>query len=259
LPKPEFPPAELPKPRPAEASLPGTATPCPAEPEAGVSTPFWAVLGGTVMLLLPFGIVGLLVVAMAGMFAYQQVVNISSVLLAGALFLLSGDAGIRAQLWPAFKWGGRAVLVATVPLLILMVSPAGGWMDQHRFALLHATLYIDLAWLAVLALVAWRGPTDARRLGFLLALVVGTSRLMMFPVFLAGGVVTAGANSIILAPVALAGLAAGMLMVTLAGALLAWPALLARRWVRPRKLLAGLALLLALLQLASLILGLRGE
>jgi hypothetical protein len=43
------------------------------------------------------------------------------------------------------------------------------------------------------------------------------------------------------------------------GMLLAWLAILARKQAPPRKALAGLATMLALLQLASLIFGLRAE
>jgi len=273
--RPALPTPELPKPASLKPDLPepelrgpGLLEPVSAHPglpgpvpEAGANgaTPIWVVLGMTVMLLLPFGPVGLAAAAMAGMFAYREAINVAAVLLAGALFLLSGEKGIRAQLWPAFKWGAGAALVAGVPLAILMLSPAGGWLERHRAALMQATLYVDLTWLAVVAFIAWRGPADPRRLGILLALVVGTSRLMMFPAFLTLGVMTTGAMSIILAPVALAGLAAGMLLVTLAGLLLAWLAALPRRHVPPRRVLAGLAALLAVLQLASVVFGLRGD
>jgi len=257
LPTPELPKPELLKPALPEPEVP---EPRPA-PEAGAggATPLWAVLGLTVMLLLPFGPVGLVAVALAGTFAYWEAINVAAVLLAGALFLLSGEKGMRSQLWPAFKWGAGAALVVGIPLGILMISPAGDWMERHRAALLQATLYIDMTWLAVVAVVAWRGPKDSRRLGILLAVVVGTSRLMMFPAFLALGVMTTGAMSIVIAPVALAGLAAGMLLVTLAGLLLAWLVALPRRHVPPRRVLAGLAALLAVLQLASVVFGLRGD
>lgn len=267
MPTPEFPKPDpldpdLPKPDMREPGLlePASAQPDPA-PEAGANgaTPLWAVLGMSVMVLLPFGPVGLMAVALAGMFAYREAINVAAVLLAGALFLLSGEKGIRAQLWPAFRWGAGAALAAGVPLAILMISPVGDWLERHRSAVMQATLFLDLAWLAVVAFVAWRGPTDPRRLGILLALVVGTSRLMMFPAFLALGVVTTGAMSIVLAPVALAALAAGMLLVTLAGMLLAWLAALPRRHVPPRRVLAGLAALLAMLQLASVVFGFRGD
>jgi hypothetical protein len=232
-------------------------------PRPASSAPVWGVLGTAVMVLLPFGVFGVFgvaAVALAGIFAFNEVINVSSVLLAGALFLLAGPEGIQARLWPAFKWGAGAVLLASVPLSILAYGVLYDWVDANRFALLHATLYIDMAWLVVLSLVAWRGPADDRRLGIFLGLVVSTSRLMMFPLLMLGMIVaTDDGMGIILTPVLLAGLAVGMLLVLLTGALVAWLAWLLRRWLHPRLALAGAAALFAVMQAASLIWNLRGE
>lgn len=221
----------------------------------------WATLGLAVMLLLPFGGMGLVVLAVVAMGMWQEALRITAVLVAGALFLLTPQPGadIGARLWPALKWGAGSALLASLPMALLLLF-YDDWADAHQSALLDAMATLNLAWLLLTAALAWVGRLPARAGGMLLALTVVTSRLMLGPLMVVTlMIVGEGGTQVILAPLLLAAMVVVMVLILLLGALLAWLARLpaarlsgrmAGRWP-PHRVLALLALGLAAAQLIS--------
>ena len=211
------------------------------------------VLGVALLVLAPFGILLVLAFAMAGMTIGHELTRIPGLMVALMLFLLGGEGAMRARLWPALRWAAWGTLAGTVPLVALVLL-GGAWFEALGPALLRAALWVDTAWLLPLALLAWRGgPRQARLLGPVLAAVVATSRLLFFPLVMLVGVFSNpdGLGLLIALPLA-AGLALGMLMLLLLGALLALPLQALRRWLRPTAALAALALLALAVQLLRL-------
>ncbi|WP_159993257.1 hypothetical protein [Roseomonas sp. 18066] len=229
----------------------------PSETPTRPINPLWLVLGLAIIVLLPFGPMPLLVGGLAGMFLGQQLALVPGVLAVVLLFLLAGPEPVGARLWPAFRWGAGTVLAATVPAAVVALAWSD-WLEAQRFALLELALWIDAAWLLPAALLAWWRPAGARWPKALLVACALTSRLMMFPLLLAGVVTSSEMNGmqVIVAPIFAAGICLGMLMLLgLCGAV-AWGLQAAGRWLPPRRILAVLALAALAAQLARLALGL---
>lgn len=228
---------------------PGGPEASPARPAPGATPNILGVLGVALLLLLPFGTLGLAVGGAIGWYLWKELAALPAILLAIALYLSSGGEGIRARLPLAFRWGALAILAATILLLPFVAS------DRPARAMEPLELpaqIAGLAWLAGIALLGWRFQPSARLLGPLLALVVATSRLVVYPAmalpFAGYAFVVEPAGAIFLAPLVLGGVAVGMLAVLLLGAALAWLAGACRCWVAPTKVIAGLAVLALLLQ-----------
>lgn len=211
-------------------------------------------LGLILLLLLPFGSFGLAVAGVVGWFLWSELVEVPAVLLAAALFLMSGSGSIATRVWPALRWGGAAAVAAA--FLLIPFTATDGPVAQGMDRLAPLVLAANLAWLALIALAAWRFRLPERLLGPLLALVVLTSRLVAYPALaiqaLAVNLVTDPLQSILLAPIALAGIAIGMLAVLSVAAALAWMAGAGRRWIAPMRAIAMLAIAALLLRLGMM-------
>ncbi|MBR0666903.1 hypothetical protein GXW71_21255 [Roseomonas hellenica] len=234
----------------------------PVEPESPPVAPapsplmkVLAALGLILLLLLPFGSLGLLVAGIVGWFLWSELAELSAVLLAVALFLMSGAGGIAARFWAALGWGGAAAVAAAI--LLLPFTATDGPVTQGMDRLAPLALAANLAWLALIALAAWRFHLPERVLGPLLALVVLTSRLVAYPALVIQAVVTNlvtdTVQGIVFAPIALAGIAIGMLAALSLGAVLAWAADAGQRWIAPRTTIALLAVAALLLRLGVMI------
>lgn len=214
-----------------------------------------AALGLILLLLLPFGSFGLLVAGIVGWFLWSELAEVPAVLLAAALFLMSGAGSIAARFWAALRWGGLAAVAAAILLIPFAATDGPVAQDMDRLAPL--ALVANLAWLVLIAFAAWRFRLPERLLGPLLALVVLTSRLVAYPALviqaLAVNLVTDPLQGILFAPIALAGIAIGMLAVLSLGAALAWAAGAGRRWIAPMRTIAALAIVALLLRFGVMI------
>ncbi len=209
-------------------------------------------LGLVLLVLLPFGSFGLLIAGIPGWFLWTELAALPPVLLAAALFL-SADGGVASRLRPALLWSGVAVLAAAILLIPFVAAgrtPAEG-MDP-LVPIADAAAFVALM---LVALAAWQGWPE-RRLGPLLALVVLTSRLVVYPAVallgVAAGIVNASFETLFVIPFLLIGIAIGMLGVLLPAALLAWGAMTLRRHLAPGKAIAALAGAALLLRFALL-------
>lgn len=240
-----------------EIGPPEGGQPRPEGQPATSGTGVWVGLGLGLLMLASFGSFGLAVAGVVGWFIWQELAEIPAALLAIALFLSAGDAGVSARFKPALRWGALAILCATVLLPFLMIgarTPADGLEPLERPARI-----LGLVWLAAIALAGWRFPPPARLQGLLLTLVIATSRLVVYPatalLTVAQGAITEPGASVVLAPIVLGGIAVGMGAVLLLGAALAWGARALGQRIAPARTIALAALTVLLLQLGMMAAG----
>ncbi|HKU93725.1 MAG TPA: hypothetical protein VJR58_00530 [Vineibacter sp.] len=203
--------------------------------------PLLWIVGGLVLMTLPFGIVGLLAVAVGGMFLGKEVVEAPAIPLMLGLFMASGPA-VGARLWPALRWGGGAAAVGVIGLIIFALI-VGNRVDAFKADGVKLTDALSLAWLVVIAIAAWGLRGRERWLGPLLAAVMLTSRLNVYPALAIVAVFSEAQRAIILAPMVAAGSAAGVLGVLLLGAIVAWIARALGRWVAPATVIGVMAVI----------------
>lgn len=213
-------------------------TPSPEPTRSGWAPLLW-IVGGLVLVALPFGAVAILAVAVSGMFLGKEVLEAPAIALMLGLFMASGPT-VGSRLWPALRWGGGAAAVGVVALIVFALI-AGKRVDAFKDDGVALTDALSLAWLVAIAIAAWGLRGRERWLGPLLAAVMLTSRLNVYPAFAIMAVFSEAESAIILAPMVAAGIAAGVLGVLLLGAIVAWIAKAFSRWVAPAWVIGTMA------------------
>lgn len=214
------------------------ARPSPEPTRSGWAPLLW-IVGGLVLVALPFGAVALLAVAVSGMFLGKEVLEAPAIPLMLGLFMASGPT-VDARLWSALRWGGGAAAVGVVGLIVFALI-AGNRVDAFKADGVKLTDALSLVWLVVIAVAAWGLRGRERWLGPLLAAVMLTSRLNVYPAFALMALFSEAESAIILAPMVAAGIAAGVLGVLLLGAIVAWIVKAFSRWAAPAPVIGVLA------------------
>lgn len=221
-----------------ETDATAAATQSPDPTPSGWAPLLW-IVGGLVLVALPFGAVAILAVAVSGMFLGKEVLEAPAIPLMLGLFMASGPT-VGSRLWPALRWGGGAAAVGVVALTVLALI-AGNRVDAFKDDGVKLTDTLSLAWLVVIAVAAWGLRGRDRWLGPLLAAVMLTSRLNVYPALAIMAVFSEAESAIILAPMVVAGIAAGVLGVLLLGAIVAWIARAFGRWLAPAWVIGTMA------------------
>jgi len=213
-------------------------TPSPERTPSGWAPLLW-IVGGLVLVALPFGVVAILAVAGSGMFLGKEVLEAPAIPLMLGLFMAGGPT-VGTRLWPALRWGGGAAAVGVIALIVVALI-AGKRVDAFKDDGVALTDALSLAWLVAIAIAAWGLRGRERWLGPLLAAVMLTSRLNVYPAFAIMAVFSEAESAIFLAPMVVAGIAAGVLGVLLLGAIVAWIANAFSRWVAPSSAIGTMA------------------
>lgn len=176
-----------------------------------------------------------------GMLAAGEVQRAPAVLVVIALMVLQRGPGAL----PAA--GGWAVLGAAGAVALrgaFGVAGEAGWIPGEVTS--APETLSEAAWLMLLALLAWRA-TPAGLLGPLMALMVATTRIGAYGLALVPLLWEETLReAMLLSTSVVAGFAAGVLVVLLAGWCLAIVAGISARWVAPARLIAALAALAAI-------------
>ncbi|TWT01261.1 hypothetical protein [Reyranella sp. CPCC 100927] len=232
-------PTALPTTDPTPAGVAPSPDPAPQPASSGWAPLLW-ILGGLLLVALPFGAVGILAVAVSGMFLGKEVMEAPGIPLMLGLFMVAGGTSVGARVWPALRWGGGAAAVGTLALVAFAVI-TGDRVDAYKDDGVKLTDGLALAWLVVIAIAAWGLRGRERWLGPLLAAVMLTSRLNVYPAFAIMAAFSKADGAIILVPIVATGIAAGALGVLLLGAIVAWFARALQRWVAPATVIGVLA------------------
>ena len=184
-------------------------------------------------LLLLFGIWGTMFGAMSGAGEVRRIPAA-----AGAIALIVLLRGPRA-LPEAAGWAVLGAMGAVALRAGLGVLGESGWLPGEGSS--TAEILFEAGWFAVLAAIAWRGRPVAG-LGPLLALVVATTRIggygqVLVPVLWEDTL----RDALLLGTSILAGFAAGLIVVLLAGWMGAILVRIPACWVAPGRVLAALA------------------
>lgn len=191
------------------------------------------------LVALPFGTVALLVVLGSWMLLGREVVQTPAVALMLGLFMVAAGPTVGSCLRPALRWGGGAAGLATIMLLAGMLI-LGDRVESLEKPWRAAMAAIGAAWLVAIAVAAWAARSRRQLLAPMLAAVVATSGIAIYPAL---GLYTlvSEAGNVILVPMVIAAIAAGVLGVLLLGAVVAWFAKAFRRWVAPEAVVGVLA------------------